>query len=81
MRQLLSRINFAKLFSVLAIALVVSLGACGLTALVAFSRRSGANDAMLPLAIAELVLMVLSAAGLVITFILWVIATIMGVRK
>lgn len=80
MRQLLSRINFPKVFSVLAIALVVSFGACGLTVFV-FARQSGSNNSMLPLAIAELALMALSAAGLFFTFILWIVASLMGVRR
>ena len=80
MRQLLEQINFAKVFTVLALTLVASFGACGLTFLV-FAKQSGGNNSMVPLAIAELVLMVLSAAGLFLTFILWVIASVMGIRR
>jgi hypothetical protein len=79
MRQLLKRINFPKVFITLAVTLVVAFGACGVTVLASIGKREG--DALLPLAIIETVAVVVSAAGLFFTFVLWVIASIMGVHK
>jgi hypothetical protein len=68
---LLDRINFPKVFTVLASTLGLSFGACGLT-LLANLNGSRANT----LIAIETGLFLLSAAGLVLTFILWVIARI-----
>lgn len=78
MRRLLERINFPKVFTVLAVTLALAFGACGLTVLASGKLRS---DTMLPLAFIECAVMLLSAAGLMLFFILWVIASIMGVNK
>jgi len=77
MRRLLRRINFPKVFIVLIVTLVVAGGACGLTAVAA----SKGGDAVFLLAIIESVVMVLCVVCLLFTFLLWVLATIMGVNK
>jgi len=76
MRQLLSRINFPKTFVVLAVTLVVGFGACGVTAF-APSRLIAGNGLFI---IIEIAAIVLSALALIVTFILWVIALVLGVE-
>ncbi len=77
MRQLLSRINFPKTFSVLALTLVIALGACGVTA---FSPpRSIAGNGFL--IVAEIAAIVLSVLALMVTFFLWVLAFILSVNR
>ena len=73
MPRLLERINFPKVIAILAITFVVAVGACGLTALSANSAGSLA----VPLGLIELAAIILSAIGLVVILILWVITAIM----
>ena len=71
------RINFPKLVTVFGVTFCVALGACGLTAL---ASKNGANylDQLLLLGIVELAVMALSAAGLVLSVILWAISVATG---
>jgi hypothetical protein len=72
---LVDRVNFAKIVTVLAIVFGISVGMCGLTAV--FSARSPGGESMaVVFGIIELVAMGLSALGLVVTVIVWVIALI-----
>lgn len=75
MPQLLERINFPKVVTVLAITFGVALGACGLTGIAA---TRGGNDALVSLAFIELALILLSAVGLVLTVVVWIIASALG---
>lgn len=75
MRELLSRINFPKTIAVLAVTLVVGLGACGVTVISPSHSIAGSGFII----VAEIAAIVLSVVGLVITFILWIVALIMGV--
>ena len=77
MRRLLERINIL-FFAVLAVSLAVAFGVSGLTVLASSGLRSAVS---LPLAVIESAAMVLSAACLILTFILWAIASIMGVHE
>jgi hypothetical protein len=75
--RLIDRINFAKIVTVLAIVFGVSLGLCGVTAALA-SQMRGSGDFLLPMGIIELIAMGLSAVALVVTVVVWVIASIVG---
>lgn len=75
MSPLREHINFPKIVTVLAVTFAIALGACGLTVLV--SSHGGGEYAM-PLGILELVVMVLAAAGLVVTVVVWVVASALG---
>jgi hypothetical protein len=74
MPQWLERVNFPKLLTVFAVIFGIALGACGLTVLV-----PGRN--LLGLALVELGVMILAAAGVLVVLILWLVAAIFGVRK
>jgi hypothetical protein len=76
-RPLADRIPFAKIVTILAVTFGVALGLCGMTVLVSSNTHLG-GSAMMPLGVLELVVMVLSAAGLVLTTIAWVIASALG---
>jgi ABC-type dipeptide/oligopeptide/nickel transport system permease component len=71
-RALVDRIPFAKIITVLAIAFGVALGMCGVVA-AASSQWRGGERALMTIGIIDLVVMVLSAVGLVVTVIAWVI--------
>jgi membrane protein implicated in regulation of membrane protease activity len=73
--RLIDRIPFAKIVIGLAIVLIVSLGLCGLT----FVLSSGVGSNFASLGIIELVAMALSAAGLILTVVVW--ATLAAVRS
>lgn len=77
MSRLLERINFSKLVVILVSILGIALGACGLTALVS-GNLGGGGTLILTLGFAELAVMILSAAGLVLTVIVWIVASIIG---
>jgi hypothetical protein len=72
--RLIDRIPFAKIVIGLAIVFFVSLGLCGLT----FVLSSGAYKGFASLGVLELVFMVLSAAGLILTAIVWVTLAAVG---
>jgi hypothetical protein len=67
--RLIDRIPFAKIVIGLAIAFLVSLGLCGMT----FALSRGGSSGFANLGILELLAMALSAAGLIVTAIVWVI--------
>lgn len=75
---LLDRIPFAKIVTVLAIVFGVSLGLCGVTFLVSSGGSSGAGF-LIGLGVVELAAMGLSAAGLILTIVVWV--TLAAVRS
>lgn len=74
MPRLLDHVNFPKVVTVLAVTFGVALGACGLTALV------GRGDTAMTFGIVELAVMVLSAIGLIVAVIVWIIVTAIGDR-
>jgi hypothetical protein len=76
MPRLLERVNFPKVVTVLAITFGVALGACGITGVAAAS--SGGGNFLVTLAFVELAVILLSAAGLVITAIVWIVASLLG---
>jgi hypothetical protein len=77
-KPLVDRIPFAKIIAVLAIAFGVSLGLCGLNLILSINGgRSQQASALLGIAsYAELAGILLSAFGLVITVIAWVVLSI-----
>ena len=77
MPRLLEHFNFPKIVTVLAVTFGVALGACGLTAVTAGNRP---GQYLLPLAFVEVAVMVLSAAGLVVAVIIWVVVAAIGNR-
>ncbi|HTV16566.1 MAG TPA: hypothetical protein VMD92_15855 [Acidobacteriaceae bacterium] len=74
MPQLLERVNFPKVVTVLAVSLGVGLGLCGLN-FVAVSALGGGSGgiatALITTAWLELLVMVLSAVGLVVALAMW----------
>ncbi|MGA2048891.1 MAG: hypothetical protein ABSG96_14430 [Terracidiphilus sp.] len=74
--RLVDRIPFAKIVAVLAITFGVSLGLCGLTFVL--SSSAGSSGGIMGLGILELIAMALSAAGLVVTLIVWVLLAAVG---
>jgi len=77
--SLVDHVNFAKIVTVLAVVFGISIGLCGLTAALS-SQMGGGGDFLLPLGIIELIAMGLSAVGLVLTVVVWVIASIVAGR-
>jgi hypothetical protein len=73
--RLVDRIPFAKIVIVLAIAFGVSLGLCGVTFVLALS---GKDHILAGFGILELVVIGVSAAGLVLTCVVWVTLSIFG---
>ena len=79
--RLVDRVNFAKIVTALAIVFGISLGMCGLTFLVSVGGSSRAGFFM-SLGVLELVVMGLSAAGLILTVVVWVtLAVIVSLRE
>ena len=72
-----SRIPFAKIMVILAVTFGIALGLCGMTAVFGSSSH-GSGDMFGSLAVIELIVMLLSAAGLILTAIVWAIAIIIG---
>jgi hypothetical protein len=72
---LVKRIPFAKIATVLALTFGIALGLCGVTVFVSSSIGSRRAES---LGVLELAAMILSAAGLVLTLILWVILAIVA---
>lgn len=71
----LENVNFPKVVTVLAVTFGVALGACGLTFVAANTK---AANFLVPLGIIELAVMVISAAGLVVMVIVWIVAAAIG---
>jgi hypothetical protein len=69
---LVDRIPFAKIITVLAIIFGVSLGLCGMTAFIS-SREGASGNYFVVFGIIELIAMAGSAAGLILTTIVWVV--------
>jgi hypothetical protein len=72
--RLVDRVPFAKIVIGLAVVFFVSLGLCGIT----FVLSSGGHYGLASLAILELLAMALSAAGLLLTVIVWVTLIAVG---
>jgi len=74
------RITFAKIVTVLAVGFGIGLGLCGLDYLLAANGigKSHEEFGVGPLDAVSLVVMVLSAIGLVLTTILWVVFAAVG---
>jgi hypothetical protein len=78
---LVDRINFAKIVTVLAVVFGISFGLCGLAFLVS-SGSSSAAGFLMSMGMVELAVMGVSAAGLVLTVIVWVaLAVITSFRE
>lgn len=77
MPRLLEHVNFPKIVIVLSVTFGVALGACGLTAVVGDTK---AGAFLVPFGIVELGIMVLSAVGLVLTAIVWIVVAAIGNR-
>ena len=77
MPRLLDHVNFPKLVTVFSIIFGIALGACGLTALVSSSQL---GEYLVPLAIIEVAVMIISAAVLVLTFMVWIVVAAIGDR-
>jgi sugar phosphate permease len=75
--RMVDRINFAKIVTVLAIVFGISLGLCGVTAALSSTMRGGAS-VLVFFGIVELIAMACSAVGLVVTVIVWVLASMFG---
>jgi hypothetical protein len=76
-KPLVDRIPFARIVTVLAIVFGVSLGLCGMTWIISSGNGSGVG-LLIGLGMLELVAMALSAAGLVLTLVVWVILAAIG---
>jgi len=76
---LVDRVNFAKVITVLAVTFGISLGLCGLTAVLS-SQTRGSGTVLIFIGILELIVIGLSALGLVVTVIVWVVASIAAVH-
>lgn len=76
---LVDRVNFAKIITILAIVFGVSLGLCGLT-YAASIKVPGDGQWIIIFGILELAAILLSAIGLVITVIVWIVASATGYR-
>lgn len=74
------RVNFAKIITILAIIFGVSLGLCGLT-YAASTHVRGDGQWIIIFGILELAAILLSAVGLVITVIVWIVASATGYRS
>jgi membrane associated rhomboid family serine protease len=75
--SLVDRVNFAKIVTVLAITFGISFGLCGAT-LVFSSQMRGSGSILIFIGILELIVMGISALGLLLTVIVWVIASAVG---
>jgi membrane protein implicated in regulation of membrane protease activity len=75
--RLVDRIPFAKIVTVLAIVLGISLGLCGVTFLLS-SGRGGGSGFFVGLGILELVVIALSVVGLALTLLAIVTLSIFG---
>ncbi|HEX8811134.1 MAG TPA: hypothetical protein VF742_03990 [Terracidiphilus sp.] len=77
MPRLFEGINFPKVITILAAIFGVSLGLCGLTAILS-NTRLGQGGMLFGLGMIELATIILSAVGLVIMTILWVVSAAFG---
>jgi hypothetical protein len=79
-KPLVDRIPFAKIVVGLAVAFVLGLGLCGLDffLLLRESQTHSRGFAVAPVGVASLTLQILSAIGLVVTIIVWVVLAIMA---
>ena len=80
MPSFLERINFKRTVTILATVFGIALGLCGLNLL---ASRGGnlSNDAtriLIGIGVLELTAIALSALGLILISILWIIATVLG---
>jgi hypothetical protein len=80
--RLADRVPFTKIIVVLASAFGIALGLCGLTAFATMSGHNALTSVLGSLGAIELIVMLLSAAGLVLTVIAWVVVSIIdSVRR
>ncbi len=79
--RLVDRIPFVKIIVVLVCAFGIAMGLCGLTAVAAMSRNNALSSVLGPLGVIELIVMLLSAAGLVLTVVVWVVLSIVDSVK
>jgi hypothetical protein len=80
--RLADRVPFTKIIVVLASAFGIALGLCGLTAIATTSGHNALTSVLGSLGVIELIVMLLSAAGLVLTVIAWVVLSIIdSVRR
>jgi len=80
--RLADRIPFVKIIVVLVCAFGIAMGLCGLTALGAMGGHGALSNFLPSLGVIELGVMLLSAAGLVLTVVAWVVLSIIdSVRR
>jgi hypothetical protein len=80
-KSFVERIPFAKILIGLVLVFLVSLGLCGVSFVLTLQSTNGhsGNGNSLSHAIGyELVVMVLSAAGILVTCIVWIVAVVVG---
>lgn len=70
-----NRLSFAKIVTILAVAFGIGLGLCGLSALL---PSSGEEFHTNWLSLPSLLIMVLSFVGLIVTLLIWIIASAIG---
>jgi len=71
--------GFPKTILILAVIFLVSSGLCGLQLIVANSSGGSSSGwVLIPLGIAELIAMLLSAGGIVVVCVLWIASTVYG---
>lgn len=78
MPRLLEHIDFPKVVTILAVVFGISLGACGITA---FAGSHDRGNYLLPLGMAELAVIALSAVALVVAVIVWIVVEVIGDRS
>jgi hypothetical protein len=64
--------GFAKILVILAAVFLVASGMCGLQMILANKITNGGGDILIPLGIAELAAMALSAMGIVLMLLAWI---------
>jgi lysylphosphatidylglycerol synthetase-like protein (DUF2156 family) len=79
--RLLDRVPFVKIIVVLVCAFGIAMGLCGLTAVAAMSRNHALTSVLGPLGVIEMIVMILSAPGLVLTVVTWVVLSIVDSVK
>jgi hypothetical protein len=82
MPPLTERVNFARIVTVLAATFGIALGLCGVTAAIAVVgaavNQGGLAGMLMFLGYAELAVMILSGAAMVVVVALWIIASFLG---
>lgn len=78
MPRLFENINFPKTIAILASVFGIALGLCGLTWMASTASSGGPAQFLIGLGIVELIAMAVSAMGLVVMLILWILSSLLG---